>query len=730
MRGFRIILTIPFAHATGISTLILSTLTFCFLAGAQAPVPSAQDLSQAASAVLSVTTHEVLLDVVVTDGGHAVVGLKAADFVVTEDGRPQTLASLQEHRPMSVAMDAQLAEKQPLAPNTFTNYSPVANANAYTVILLDALNTRLEDQMGVREALIKYLKTRQPGGPVAIFERDTKMHLVQGFTSDPQVLLTAAESARNEPALLKMVRGTREENLVYRLDNAMLGFQLLGRYLAAFPGRKNLIWFTGALPQSNAKEPLSDPFNDDFRILEGDARALTAALTLSRVAVYPVDARALRVAPQYEASSNRLPQSNAMIQFDNGQGFQHTNLDLIAEATGGRAFYSSNGLGAKIAEIENNGSSYYTLTYATNNKDWNGELRHIRIEVNQPHVKLQYRQGYYAVDRTKQEQAQLDKLRKAQKAESGSAREATEPETIPSETAGADKPGEDVSPSADASKSTAQKDADNSTPKKDAFNDAMLLGSVPAEEIIFKAHVSESDKVEQLSKEDAWPRDNYLAADWKYKPFHTYTVEFTADGKTLQLTKGQDGLRHGHVAFVSIVYDQTAQNVNSKLTTTNLDIDEDQYKELLAHGVTERQEIAVPANGNYFLRLGVHDTVNDRIGALEFAVDQVRPQAGALVSQAKQASRRKDLQFAFCPPTIEATSFPVESIATMLADLPGASVPARCARPVMAAGFEDSSRRAFSMLAPVNLMKLDRARSSVSTLPARTPRAVARPSLT
>ena len=69
-----------------------------------------------------------------------------------------------------------------LPPNTFTNYAPVANTNAYTVILLDALNTRLDDQMSVRLALIKYLKHMQPGGPVAIFERDTKMHLVQGFT--------------------------------------------------------------------------------------------------------------------------------------------------------------------------------------------------------------------------------------------------------------------------------------------------------------------------------------------------------------------------------------------------------------------------------------------------------------------------------------------------------------------------------------------------------------------
>jgi VWFA-related protein len=608
------------------AAVAITFLGFALTIGAQETAPAVQDQSQQTPPVLTVTTHEVLLDVVVTDGGHAVTGLRASDFTVMEDGKPQTIASLQEHSPMSTKMTALVGATPTLPPNTFTNFAPIENTNAYTVILLDALNTRLDDQMSVREALIKYLKTRQPGGQVAIFERDTKMHLVQGFTSDPRVLLAAAEGARNEPALLKMVRGTREENLVYRLDDVMLGFQLLGRYLEAFPGRKNLIWFTGALPQSNAQGPMSDPFNDDFRVLEGDPHALTAALTLSRVAVYPVDARALQVAPQFEAASNRLPQPNAMIHFDNGQGFQHTNLDLIAEATGGRAFYSSNGLGSKIAEIENNGSSYYTLTYATTNKDWNGELRRVRIEMNQPRVKLQYRQGYYAVDRTKQEQAELDKLIKAQHANNVPSGDESAEQTQ-AKVSGKEEPANSAPPPADAK---------NSATQKDAFNDAMLLGAVPAEEIIFNAHVSESEKVEQLSKDDTWPQDNYLAADWKYKPFHTYTVEFTADGKTLQLTKGADGLRHGRVVFVSIVYDQTAQNVNSMLTTTNLDLDEDQYKDFLEHGITARHEIAVPVKGSYFLRLGVHDRVNDRIGALEFAVDQVRPQAaGGLVSQSK-----------------------------------------------------------------------------------------------
>ena len=86
---------------------------------------------------------------------------------------------------------------------------------------------------------------------------------------------------------------------------------------------------------------------------------------------------------------------------------------------------------------------------------------------------------------------------------------------------------------------------------KGGFDAAMELGAIPPTEIIFTAHVSESEKVEQLSKEDAVAAGQLPCADWKYKPFHTYTVEFTADAKTLQLTKGPDGLRHGTHARLS-----------------------------------------------------------------------------------------------------------------------------------------------------------------------------------
>jgi hypothetical protein len=44
------------------------------------------------------------------------------------------------------------------------------------------------------------------------------------------------------------------------------------------------------------------------------------------------------------------------------------------------------------------GSTYYTLAYYPENKDWNGKFRKIHVKVDRPGIKLRYRLGYYAMD--------------------------------------------------------------------------------------------------------------------------------------------------------------------------------------------------------------------------------------------------------------------------------------------------------------------------------------------
>src|SRR4029077_7105195 len=76
----------------------------------------------------------------------------------------------------------------------------------------------------------------------------------------------------------------------------------------------------------------------------------------------------------------------------------HTTMNSVAEQTGGKAFYNTNDLTRAIRGSMEDGSTYYTLGYYPENKEWDGCFRRIFVKVNRPGVKLHYRQGFYAVE--------------------------------------------------------------------------------------------------------------------------------------------------------------------------------------------------------------------------------------------------------------------------------------------------------------------------------------------
>ncbi len=606
------------SSAVGILVFVLGMSGSTLDARAQAtqPAPQLPGPSAPAIPVLTATTREVLLDVVVTDAnGSPVTGLTAADFAVSEENEPQHLTHVEEHHPMGAAELAAL--KSPaLPPNTFTNYQPVANSNASTVILLDALDTPIQAQMMLREQLIEYMKRVPAGTPIAIFQVDTEMRLIQGFSADPEVLLAAAKSKRDEPSLRKPWQGNQAEYLRFRRDILRDGFRLMGRYLAGFPGRKNLIWFTAQVPENFRTQPLESSFGksfrDDFSVLDDNPGDLTDALTLSRVAVYPVDARGLETPAQYDVSRSGPAGRGANRRFETSHAFQHMDLDGIAEQTGGKAYYNTNGLKEVIAEIVSNGSSYYTLAYSTTNQKWEGQMRHIKLKLSRPGLRAQYRRGYYAIDRTKQEQRLLAAMQK-KKAAGGN-------NPFSDENA---EPEEPASPDEAAAAPAASGTGAVIPHPKGGFEASMQLGAIPPTEVILTASLAMNDKVEKLEKDAPLPPGNFLVAEYKGKPFRTYTVQIKADARGLRLSKTADGIHHGKVEFVTVVFDQEGHQINAIASSAELNFKDATYRKMLATGLPIQQQIAVPVKGNFFLRIGVHDFGSDHIGAMEIPVDAV-----------------------------------------------------------------------------------------------------------
>ena len=62
----------------------------------------------------------------------------------------------------------------------------------------------------------------------------------------------------------------------------------------------------------------------------------------------------------------------------------------------GHAFYGSNDLAGDVSKATDDGEIYYTLSYSSTNKNYDGKLRHIKVELAKQGYHLAYRRQYYA----------------------------------------------------------------------------------------------------------------------------------------------------------------------------------------------------------------------------------------------------------------------------------------------------------------------------------------------
>ncbi len=527
---------------------------------------------------LHASARAVRLEVVVTDNhGHAVHGLKADDFDVVEDNTLQKIQAFEEIRPSPIDLHATAAQ---LPPNTFTNGKKVKQQGAMTVLLLDGLDTRLEYQAFARTELIKYLDHAQLEGPVAIFALDTQLRLIQGFTTDLEVLRRAVQQ---RDKLIQTVYGANGGYVVQRFKTDILTHAMsdLGRYLSGFPGRKNLMWFTGSVPSYSYDDGtyLGGALHDSEAITTDYAKA-AQILQLGQVAVYPVDAEGLRTNPAFDASQGRAPSIGQISSFGINQGQKHEDLEEVAQATGGRAFYNTNGIHQAIAEVVETGANYYTLLYTPTNRFWDGNYRKLKITLDQPGVRLEYRRGYYALT--------------------------------------------DVGPLPGARKTTNSARRQLTDHEPDAFAKAMQLGALDPGTVVFQAHVDAPHGIEQTAKGAAAPADNFLEPKFRDKPFRTLRVEYAVPAKQLQVAPLPSGILQGSVEFVVVVVDEKGNLVNSEQGTVEMNLKPETYASMLSGGMHFPLAVAVPVKGNYFVRVGVRDIPSGHAGALEFSTSDLK----------------------------------------------------------------------------------------------------------
>ena len=535
---------------------------------------------------LRASARAVLVDVVVTDAkGHPVQGLTAKDFAVSEDGGVQVIAHFNEERETKLlATAAGAAEKPPV--NTYTNARTTPVTGTRTVLLMDALDSSVPAQAYAQDQILTYLKDAQPGTPIAIFQLDTQIHLIQGFTTDPEELRKAVKD-RAMPLLSAIPQRGGYVYQQTRMDALQDGMRTIGAYLQQFPGRKNMIWFTARVPFSDRLENAGFGVAiRDRQSFSFDLSALTDVLQLGQVSVYPVDSRGLQTDPAYGASRGGLPGVNSGTRFGARQFLEHGDLEDVANATGGRAFVNTNGIKQAIAQVVEAGEDYYTILYYPTNKDWDGAYRKLKVAVDVDGVRLAYRPGYYARNTNDKRPVQ-----------------AQVPGAVPlDEAQGRKQLTHHVS---------------------DTFGKVMQLGALDPGGVVFEAHVKAAPEADKVAKTAVANTANTLEPKFQGKASRLYEVDFGVAANQVQFSRGADGKVDGELEFVAVVLDDKGELVSSQESQVKINAGPETYDKLVARGMAIALKVDVPVKGKYFLRLGVHDVLSGKGGALEVAAGAV-----------------------------------------------------------------------------------------------------------
>jgi len=574
---------------------------------AEAPPASHQPVT-----TLHVNSREVVLDVVVTDAnGNPVKGLKPSDFTLTEDGIPQTLSAFNEYDASSNAAPQPEAS---LPPNTFAVRPPLPESVTKTVIVLD--NIHYPNDSYVRSDILKFMKTLAPGSPIAIIRLDLQgLHLVQEFTSDPQTLLQVLASKR---ILLPLPSCDS-----YRgVDNP---YGHLARYISGIPGRINLAWVTDeGMPNDFGGQEYPD-----LTAFAADLSRSTGVVQLSRIVSYVIKAGGYiggilqpidDLAPKMElplipnVSDLRPPPDCDYTPAAQGSLLGNKALADAAAAMGGHAFFD--GATKALTQIVAIGANHYTLSYVPTNPDWNGKYRKIAINVSgipptppsafgwtdygQPEVV--YRHGYFAWSQPAPD---------ADSVSAASTDSAQLPRSVPSSPAPARKLLS-LSPKGDP------------VPHKPPIQAAIGFGTPTPAQLSFTVVVTPSPQIEQSKPGAPLPKDNFLADKFRNAPYRNYKIHYWIDPQSLKFQRIALGSFRTNLQFVAVVYQDDGFAANSISASAHIELSAADFESTLASGVTFDQTIAIPADGNFFLRTAVQEASTNRVGALEISTEQIK----------------------------------------------------------------------------------------------------------
>jgi len=364
--------------------------------------------------VFQSTTQLVVETVNVKDkDGKPVTGLTAKDFVLTEDGAPQTIRFFEFQKfdeapaPIPMPGDVRVAALPRLTHSQITPERPGAvrhRDRRLLALYFDFTAMPVADQIRSLNAAKRFIRTQMTAADaVALMAyRGGSVEVFQDFTADRPRLLEIIETlivGEDENAPLDesaradqgAAFGQNEAEFnIFFTDRQLAALQTAAAMLARLNEKKSLLYFASGLRLNGANN-------------QAQINATINAAVRAGVSLWPVDARGLVAqAPLGDATTGSTGGEGAYTgatanAIDRGFQRSQDTLWTLAADTGGKALLDGNDLSQGIVEAQRATSSYYILGYYPTNENPDGKFRRIRITLADGRAAaLEYRQGYYA----------------------------------------------------------------------------------------------------------------------------------------------------------------------------------------------------------------------------------------------------------------------------------------------------------------------------------------------
>jgi VWFA-related protein len=363
-------------------------------------------------APIRVSTELVLVNVVARDKkGNPVRDLKQADFTLYEDGKKQQISTFDFEDVDQLPMTAG-ATVTGAAPGTLLHSTkkapPTLDARDRRLIVLFFDFSAMEPEQIDRsvDAAKKFVSTKmQTADLLALVSLATNMHVDCDFTDDKDKLLALLASYNSgqgqgfDNGATGSSEGTAETSgsfteddtdlNTFTADRKLLALQSLMQALSKLPQKKSIVYFSNGITQTGVDN-------------QSALRAATAAAVKANASIYSLDVRGLQAFPPGGEAQNaslhgQSAYSGASILNDlNGNASSQDTLATLSSDTGGKAFFDSNDFSGIFSQVQKDSSVYYVLGFTSSNPAKDGRFRHLKVTINRPDLKLDFRSGYYA----------------------------------------------------------------------------------------------------------------------------------------------------------------------------------------------------------------------------------------------------------------------------------------------------------------------------------------------